>query len=341
MDLYLQKYKICTSIISSSMHIANIVSSILAVRLYEEGDWLYVGVGLAGFSCLPLFLLPTFNCVQKPTDQMEKDSTFYLSSNGNVESCDLRSRDTGLSDVESPEVEAQNVESCKVKTKKSRDDQPLGQMSSLNLLQKIIFYIPDAALFLNNILFNVLIFNLTDRMVTFSGKKMDTAILFVNLLNVFSFLGAIGLGFIADKKLNIFEVMIFGNVAFHAGYILTFGSTTTFINFPFEFEIGSVLIGLGDAAIVNLSIMSKFVLFERWSLSPQGLGALSAETHNLVLNLSVAFGIFLSGFTLSEESEIPVLCSGAAIFLLVSIGLILCKVNPVKTSNQLQIVKSL
>ena len=339
MDLYLHKYKVFTTIISSMMHMANIVSSILAVRFYTAGGWLAVGLGLAAFSCLPLILLPLIKGVQESAKLMEpKQGQNCVSINGNLEPCDVTSRDIKLRDVTSRNVKSRDKSRAVISRDMTSSDVLSPTKSkmvsvSMNFLQKMIYYIPDAALFLNNTLYNILIFNLTARMVTFSGTKLGTAILFVNLINVFSFLGALGLGFIADK-LNVLIVMIFGNAAFYAGFILAFGSTTSFIQFPFDFELGSVLIGLGDAAVVNLSIMSKFELFERWGLPTQGLGTRSTETHNLVLNLSVASGIVLSGFTLSKESEIPVLCTAIAMFVVVTSGLILCKASQGNTADK-------
>ena len=267
---------------------ANILASIVTARLYSQGGWFLVGSGLVAFNCLALILLPAIKSIVKQSGPI---------------GITLSELNENVSDDEHP------------------------QNQTPGCLRRMVFYIPDVVLFLNNVMYNVLVFDLTDRMVMFSGKDLDTAVLFMNLLNVFSFLSTLVLGYIADKNLfNIFDIMIFGNVAFVAGCVLAYGSTTKYLHFAFGVEIGSVLIGIGDAAIVNLSIVSKFVLYERWGLTVAGLGARSTVTNNLVLNLSVASGIVLSGFTLTEDSEITVLSFSAGIFILVSIGLILCRV---------------
>lgn len=291
-DLYLREYKILIIIISCSMHVANIISSILAAQLYSWGGWLFVGLGLATFTCLPLFLIPAIKVVQRRAQSI--DNNRFLENSGSLDDS--------------------------VDSQKGSD--------GITCIREMAFYMPDIALFLNNVLYNILIFNLTERIVTFSGNDLDTAVLLMNSLNVFALISALVLAYITDKKLNVFSAMIFGNVAFQTGYIFTFGSTTkfSFLKFPYGFEVGSVLIGIGDAAIANLSIMSKFVLYERWGLTTEGLGARSTAVNNVAVNLSVALGIVLSGFTLSRESEVPVLGGGAGVFILVGIGLILCRV---------------
>ena len=285
-DQYLRHYKMCIAIISSTMTLANILGSIIAVQLYLAGGWLLVGPGMAVLNLLPLVLLPALTNVQK---SLNKSGTGTLPVSGDVAS--------GLLDT-----------------------------NKLSGLRKLAFVTPDLAVFLTNLTFNLLIHCLPTRMVKFTGNSLDTAVLFLSLLNVFSLVGALILGYLADRKTNIFTIMIAGNVVFTTGCILAFGSTTTFLSFTSGFEVGSVLVGFGDAAIIHLAIMSKFALYERWGVPKEGLGNRAATVNNLVLNLSVAGGAVLSGLTVSRASEVPALGAAGATFLVVSLGLIFCRV---------------
>ena len=174
-------------------------------------------------------------------------------------------------------------------------------------------------------IFNVLLYVLPARMAEFTGRDLRKVILVINLINVSSFLSALVLGKIADRMFQVFNIIIIGNILFYIGCILSFGSTTEFLHFPLEFEVGSVLVGLGDAAVINLAIMSKFVLFEKWGMSLEGLGAQSTALNNLVVNLSSAAGVILSGFSLTQDSEIPMLGTAGGVFIVVTVGLIFCK----------------
>jgi hypothetical protein len=83
--------------------------------------------------------------------------------------------------------------------------------------------------------------------------------------------------------------------------------------------------GLGYPATINLAIMSKFVIFERWGLTTEGLGSQSTPLYNLIFNLSSALGVILAGLTHSRASEIPALGTIGGLFVIVSIGLLFFK----------------
>ena len=124
---------------------------------------------------------------------------------------------------------------------------------------------------------------------------------------------------------NVFAIMLAGNLSFGIGSIFTFGSTTEFVDFPHEFLIGAALVGLGDAAILNLAIMSKFVLYEKWGWTNKSLGAHSSAIYNLAMNFSSALGTILSGVGDSRESEIPGLGIMCGVCVTVTICLLFCK----------------
>ena len=286
MDLYLKEHKVFIVIISSSMHLATIISSILGVQIYTRGGWIFVGPAVASLSILPLFLIPAIRGLQGTVGY---------------------TRDT------------------EDKITPTEDEEDLPSEKTLTGLRRVTYYMPDVAVFFNNMMFHLLLYVLPTRMVEFTGRDLNEAILFINLLNVFSFASALALGYLADKLLNVFNVMILGNIVFYVGCTLAFGSTTQFLQFPFDFETGSVLVGIGDAAVINLAIMSKFVMFQKWGVSIEGLGARSTAVNNLVQNLSSAAGTILSGMTLSRGSEIPALGTAGGALVGVTICLVLCK----------------
>ena len=137
---------------------------------------------------------------------------------------------------------------------------------------------------------------------------------------------SIVLGYIAGRKLNTFTVMILGSFVFYGGCILAYGSTTEFLKVPYGFEIGAVLVGLGDASICNLCIMSKFVLYEGWGLTDRNLGKRATTINNITFNLAAILGIVASGLTLTRESEVPTIAVTAAAFIVGTAGLVLCKI---------------
>ena len=160
----------------------------------------------------------------------------------------------------------------------------------------------------------------------YEGASLNSAVQILQLINVTHFIFTIVCGYLVDRKLNTLTVMIFGNVCFYAGCILAYGSTTEFLNVPFGYEIGLVLAGFGDAATLNLCIMSKFVLYEKWGVRKGTLGRRASATFNLILNMSYMLGIYAAGLTPSRESEIPTVVLMVVFFIVGTAGLFICKI---------------
>ena len=309
MDLYLKENKLDIVIISSSLHLANILCSIMAVRLYIWGGWLSVGVGITLLSLLPLLLLPALNTYQNRFENENQE----------------RSRREEVREHQLSGREGANENQRSGRRNVMNDDLPVDE-SKLTWLRKLTYYMPDMAVFLNNTMFCLLIYALPARMVHNLDRDLDTTILYINLINVFSLVAALTLGYLAEKMFNIFNVIMVGNVVYYVGCIMTFGSTTEFLRIPASFEVGAVMVGIGDAAVINLAIMSKFVMYNRWGLSTKGLGARSTAINNLVFNLAAAAGTIVSGLALTRESEIPAMATAVAVFFVVSIGLVMCRI---------------
>ena len=189
-------------------------------------------------------------------------------------------------------------------------------------IQRLAFFVPDVAVFLNNVTYILLLSAIPPRRKKFTGKSLSTAVLLSSLMTVVGFLSSITLGFVADRKMKSNSVMLIGNIAFYVGAILAFGSTTEFLAFPASFEIGSVLVGIGDAAVINIAIMSKFGMYEKWGIKTDGLAERSTSVFNFCFCISQAVGTVLSGLTVSRASEIPLITTAVAACLVNTVGFI-------------------
>jgi len=287
-DQYLKGRSLFVVIISSAMHIGTMAGSILGAEMYVAGGWKLVGPLSGLFNIIPLLFLPFVSKIPGLTADKALEKVLKTEGSG------------GRSTV-------------------------IVEKKRLSKMQQMVYYLPDMAVFTNNLAFNVLVFVLPARMVQFNSLSLSSAVLFLNLLNLFSFLSSLLLGWVATKKVDVFLIMILGNIVFYVGCVSAFGSTTQFLNYPLAFEVGSVLIGLGDAAIVNLCIRSKFALYERWGLEDPELGVRSTTVFNVVLCLSGVVGTVLSGLTTTRASEVPTLGVSVAACFVLSVGLVFCK----------------
>ena len=297
-DLYLNQSKVLIVVISSTIHIASILCSVVGTLFFMNGGWLLTGPGIAAFNLLPLIMLIFLGRVRRKMKQLQG-----VVQTPGTEMKTILDQQTQLS----INYLTNNTTNTTSQTNQNRDTTtshlPNNTMSKQ---QAFAFYMPDVATFFNNLIFSLMLYSLPARMVKFTGHTLDSAVLFTNLLNLSSLISALVLGILSERRCNVVMVMVTGTALFYLGSVLTFGSTTEFLNlFPFQFEIGSLLVGIGDAAVINLCIMSKFVLCEKWGVDTRGnLGARSTAVFNFMLNLSAAAGVALSGLTLSRESEV-------------------------------------
>ena len=288
MDLYLADKKTLMVIISGSMHVAVIISTNVGAQLYIAGGWMLTGFLIAVFDVLLILLLPFVGRIQR---NMENEEALAL-----INKVSTTSRDPSTNGL---------------KDKPSRS-------------QGLAFFVPDVAVFLNNVTYILLLSAIPPRIKKFTGKSLSTAVLLSSLMTVVGFLSSITLGFVADRKMKSNSVMLIGNIAFYVGAILAFGSTTEFLVFPASFEIGSVLVGFGDAAVINIAIMSKFGMYEKWGIKMEGLAERSTAVFNFSFCISQVFGVVLSGLTVTRASEIPAIGVAVAACLLNTVGFIFC-----------------
>ena len=195
----------------------------------------------------------------------------------------------------------------------------------LTKLQAIAFYMPDLAVFVNNLVFNMMIYVVPVRMVEFNDRSLNSAVLAINLIiNSVCLISSIVLGQLT-KRVDVIMTMLVGNAVFYGGCILVYGSTTEFLAFPVSFEIGCVLIGIGDASIVNLCIVSKLVLYKKWGASNTDLGKHATTVFNATMCLSAVLGTVVSGLTTTRDSEIPTLACSVAALVVVTVVLTFCR----------------
>ena len=284
-DLYLADKKTLMVIISGSMHVGTIVAVIVGAELYIAGGWMLTGFLIAIFDIIPILLLPFIGRIQRNMENEEE-----LASN-------------------------------KVSTT-SRDPSTNGLKDKPSRIQGLAFFVPDVAVFLNNVTYILLLSAIPPRIKKFTGKSLSTAVLLSSLMTVVGFLSSITLGIVADRKMKSNSVMLIGNIAFYVGAILAFGSTTEFLAFPASFEIGSALVGFGDAAVLNIAVMSKFSMYEKWGVKTDGLAEQSTAVFNFCFCISQAVGTVLSGLTVSRASEIPLIATALAACLVNTVGFI-------------------
>ena len=287
MDLYLADKKTLMVIISGSMHVAEIISTNVGAQLYIAGGWMLTGFLIAVFDVLLILLLPFVGRIQG-----------------------MKGSGAGLKNTQLTRVEV-SANGRDLKDKPSR-------------IQQLAFFVPDIAVFLNNVTYILLLYGIPQRIKTFSGKSLSTAVLLSSLMIVVGFLSSITLGFIADRNMKSNSVMLIGNIALYVGAILAFGSTTEFLVFPASFEIGSILVGFGDAAVINIAIMSKFGMYEKWGIKMEGLAERSTAVFNFSFCISQVFGVVLSGLTVTRASEIPAIGVAVAACLVNTVGFIFC-----------------
>ena len=273
-------------LISGSMHIGYLTGILVSAELYIAGGWLLTGFLIAIFDVVLMFALPVVGKFHRKISKI-----------------------TVLNKVEPTEVESKDGLTLK--------DRP-------SKLQQLAFFVPDIAVFLNNLTYILLVYTIPPRFEKFSEKSLSTAVLFSSLLIVFSFVASIGLALVTGTKMRTDVAMLIGNAVFYAGAILAFGSTTEFLAFPGSYEIGSLLVGIGDAGVVNLAIMSKFSLYEKWGVKTDNLGERSTALYNFAMATSNAAGTVLGGLTITRASEIPTICGALAACFVNTVGFSLC-----------------
>ena len=276
--------------ISGSMHIGIIFGITVSAELYETGGWLLTGLVIPILDIILMSILPVFGKIHRTIGHGNCTGTV------NAE-CEPMVNDIGVEQI--------------LKDKPSK-------------LQKVAYLIPDVAVFLNNLVIVALIFSIPPRIEIFSRKSISTAVLFSTLLLVFSFLASIALAVVTNRKIRTEYAMLIGNVMFHVGAILAFGSTTEFLNFPLSYEIGCFLVGIGDAGVINLAVMSKFSLYEKWGVRTDGLAEKSTALFNFSMSISAAVGAVFGGLTITRESEIPAIFGAIAVCLVNTAGFIAC-----------------
>lgn len=303
-DYYFTAHKMFTVVISSSMHLGIIITSVLTAELYVVGGWSLACPAVGTTSIAPLLLLPFISRAESGIG----------GEAGNGERERLLKQEETIEERSEPE-ENRVEGNCK------RTDENRGKCK-MSWVQIIAFYLPDAAVFINNFMYNLMMFSLPARLVKFSDGNISSVVLVTNLINAFSLIFALIQGYLAEKALDIFKIMIFGNLSFYIGCLFAFGSTTTFLQFPLKFELGSLLMGMGDPCIVNLVFMSKFVMYERWMMTTTDLGARTATINNFVFNISCLLGTVASSVSVSRQSEFLVFCANIAAYAVSTISLI-------------------
>ena len=279
--------------ISSCIQIGSSLSAIVSAALYVAGGWVLVGLGVASFNVLLIFLIPFFR-------RVEVSKSYHRR---------VRMRRGG----KPPLVRNYSIVPDAMSTWQ----------------RTVAFYCSDVVLFLNNLVFELVAYVLPARIVQSETIALTAAVSMFHVCSVVSLLSALLLSFLAVriKNFGILRTMAAGNVVYYGGVILAFGATTSFFRIQgttTQLVVGLVLLGLGEPCHLNLCISSKFSLYERWKLSNGGLGEQASRINNLALTLSSALGTVVSAVALTDQSGIPTVAAISGVCVLLTVGLILC-----------------
>lgn len=198
----------------------------------------------------------------------------------------------------------------------------------LNWIRKIAVFMPDLVVFLNNVLYYVLAYVLPTRVVDYLDKDLGQFVVLFNISNWVNLFCALVCGYITERFVGTFNLMLFANVSFCAGCFLAVASTTIslqFLNYPYQLILSVILIGIGETGHDNLTIYSKHILYKRWGLTKRDLGEESTASFNLAISIAAAIGAFLSAAALSRESETPLLVIIVFVGLVDTAGIVVCK----------------
>ena len=286
-DMFFKGNSFITGCISSGIHVTTTISGVLSAALYEAGGWTYTAPAFSFLLLVPVMFLQSINMDKAKVTVAKDDITSH--------------------NEDSKETENGNQV----------------RKAELTLLKRIAFMLPDIVTFMNNGMYIMLIFSIPYRLLYSSSYTLTIANLYISLMSVVSFIATFGLSY-ASERCNPIVIMIFGNICFYMGAIFMYGSTTYYLMFPGCLEIGAVLVGIGDAAVINLCLVCKFYLYRIWKRDLKTIGEKATTYFNFAMSGSDMFGIVLSGITSTEESEIPTLIMSGICFTIAMSFLIFC-----------------
>lgn len=277
-------------LISIFSQIGIMISAIMATKLYVSGGWLLVGLILATLNLLPIILLPLVRRAQ----------TMTMGRSNQVEN--------------STEKDAVNAGFDKIKT----------------LSRALAFYMPDILVFFNNFTGSLIAYALPARIAISNEISLNVAVPLFQIGNFCSCLTALLYSYLAGKHKTIdtLKGMAAANALFYLGCLISFSSTTESLQllpYPYQLCIGLVIMGIGKAGHLNLLMVSKFALYNKWRLKIGGLGKRSATINNVMLCLSSGLGSAVSGVFLKAESEIPIVAFLIGAGIILSSGIILAR----------------
>ena len=224
-DMFFKGNSFAAGCISSGIHITTTVSGVLSAALYEAGGWTYSAPAFSFLLLIPVISLQFMNLDKVKVTLAEDNRTSQYEDSKETESRDLATK------------------------------------AKLTLVQRIAFMSSDFVVFLNNATYNMLIYSIPYRLLYSSSYSLTLANLYISLMSVVSFIATFPLSY-ASVHFNTIVIMIFGNLCFYMGAICMYGSTTSYLMFPGCLEIGVILVGIGDAAVINLCLVSKFYLYK-------------------------------------------------------------------------------
>ena len=199
--------------------------------------------------------------------------------------------------------------------------------TGLTSLQYVAYFVPDFVFFMNNVGFAVLTYAIPLRMFEYNGENANAVFYELNVICAAVILPGIAFSYLIGKWVDVCYGLMVSNALFYIGSLLMYASTTPFLAFNLDFEVSSVLVGLGNASISNLIILSKFVMFEKWLMRSNNLGQHATTVFNVIDSLGQIVGAIISGFSLQNRGGIPTLSVFFAFMIVTTFSLVLCKIS--------------
>ena len=206
-------------------------------------------------------------------------------------------------------------------------DDKVSPTQELTLFQCVAYYIPDFIFFMNNVGFTVITYVIPLRMFYYNGHSVDVVFYVLNIVCSIAIVPGIAVSYLISKKMDVFYGLMATNVVFYTGSLIMFASTSPYLSFNSDFEISTTLVGMSNASISNLIILSKFVMFERWEKDTRkiNLGQHATKVFNATDSLGQIVGAVISGLSLGRGSVVPTFFAYFAFMILTTLLMTILK----------------
>lgn len=193
-----------------------------------------------------------------------------------------------------------------VEMKKDADNQDVEAtevLDSLSFFENyFIYYLPDLVTFIQNTVFQAMVYALPLRLKRFNNIHETTTTWMMTSEFFMSFVSSIFITRMTVKT-DMIAVMIIGTVLFYGGCVLCAGYTTVDLKVYGGALVGMILLGLADPTFITMCVMSKFYIYETLSKTTENMGEKASRTWKVALYSGALFGGVVAGQVTTRESE--------------------------------------